>query len=106
MLQRANARAVEQQTEKLRQKSAERAATERRQELYRVADEVLGGISDLLREQVMDNAPAAQPYTSEGVRGWSLNDGALSIGRIKTAKGPAEANLPFEIIAYTTVSVV
>ena len=105
-LQQANARVVDHQTEQLRQQSADRAAAERRQELYGVADQALGGISDLLGEQVMDNAPAAQSYTSEEVRGWSLNDVTLRIGLIKTAKGPAEVNLPFEVIAYTTVSVV
>ena len=106
LLQQANARAVEQQTEELRQQSAERAAAERRQELYGVANQALGGISDFLGEQVMDNAPAAQSYTSEEVRGWSLNDVSLRIGLIKKAKDPAEVNLPFEVIAYATVSVV
>ena len=105
-LQQANALAVEQQTEQFRRQSADQAAAVRRKELYGVAGQALDGIWDLLGEQVTDNAPAAQAYTGGVKRGWSLNEAHLSVDTIKMAKSPAEASIPFEVIAYTTVSVV
>ena len=105
-LQQANARAVEQQTERLRRQSAEQVAAVRRKELCGVAGQALDGIWDLLGEQVMNNAPAAQAYTGAAKRGWSLNEANLRVDPIKMAKGPTEASMPFEVIAYTTVSVV
>ena len=106
LLQQANARVVEQQTEQLRQQSAERSDAARRQELSSVADLALDGIFDLLDEQVMDNAPAAQAHVGDVRREWSLNEVTLRVELIKLAKGPAEATMPFEVIAYATISVV
>ena len=106
MLQQANARAVEQQTEELRQQSAARADEARRQELREAADQSLESILNLLGDEITDNAPAAQAFTGAAKRGWSLNDATLRVDPTKVAKGPAETNMPFEVIAYTTVSVV
>ena len=106
LLQQANARVVEQQTEQLRQQSAERAAAALRQELCGVAHQALDGILDLLDEQVIDNAPAVQVFTGASKRGWTLNEVTLRVDPVKMAKGPAEANMPFEVIAYTAVRVV
>ena len=106
LLQQANARVVEHQTEQLRQQSAERSAAARRQELFGVATLALDGILDLLDEQVMDNAPAAQAHVGDVRREWSLSEVTLRVDLIKLAKGPAEVTIPFEVIAHATISVV
>ena len=106
LLQQANARAVEQQTEQLRQQSAAQADAVRRKELCRVAEQALEGLLDLLGEEVADNAPAAQAYNDASKRGWSLNEADLRFDSVKRVEDPTEANMPFGVIAYTSVRVV
>ena len=106
LLQQANARVVEQRTEELRQQSAARADEARRQELHKASDQSLENILNLLGEEITDNASAAQAFAGAAKREWSLRDVTLSVGSTKVAKGPAETHLPFEVIAYTTISVV
>ena len=105
LLQQANARVVEQQTEELRQQSAARADEARRQELGAAAGQSLENILNLLGEEIADNASSAQAFADVANRGWTLNGVALSVEPVKVAKGPSEVNMPFEVIAYATIGV-
>ena len=111
-LQRANARNVEQMAEASRQRSAAQTEAERRGELYTLAEEVLDGVLVLMDRQIKDNAPSARilPGMSRAPHGpsfkrWELKDAAIWVDFPKAMEAGRDQNLPFEVIAYTTIRV-
>ena len=104
LLQQANIIAVEVQTEHQRQLSAARVESERREQLLETAEQELEGILGLVGEEIMTNAPAVQAQPNRNGKSWHLNVARLLIEHTKKVDAEAEKRLPFEVIAYTTIT--
>ena len=105
LLQQANARSVEQQAEQLSQLSATRSEEERRITLFKVADQALDDILDLLHEQIEVNAENAKVYKGDARKEWVLNDAVLRVETNKLANHSAQDALPFPVIAHSTIGI-
>ena len=105
LLQQANARAVDSQTEQDRELSAARVESERRGELLEAAEQVMEAILGLFDEEIMANAPTAQAQPGPNRRAWNLNDAGLLVEHTKKVESPSDAAMPFEVIGYATIRV-
>ena len=112
LLQQANALNVERLAEASRQRSAAQAEADRRGELYTVAEQVLDGVLTLVDREIKDNAPSIQipPGISRAPHGpsfkrWELNDAAIWVDFPKATEAGRDQDLPFEVIACTTINV-
>lgn len=103
-LQEANTLVVQHRAEAERQRSVAQEAAERQIELRKVADQSLERILGLLRRQIVDNAPSVQESYLPAGREWMLRAGILRINIVQTAKNSG-FGLPFEVVAYTDISV-
>ena len=104
-LQRANAIAIDRQAEEARQESLAQVELERRLELRNSAEQSLGNTIALLHQQIMANASEVQISSRSALRVWSLNDATMRVDNFKTAQGQEDGHLPFDVIAYTTISI-
>ena len=103
-MQQANALNVE--------RLAEADRRDRRGELYTVAEQVLDGVLTLVDREIKDNAPSIQipPGISRAPHGpsfkrWELNDAAIWVDFPKATEAGRDQDLPFEVIACTTINV-
>ena len=105
-LQQANAVAVERQAEEARQKSIAQVEAERRRNLADAADHSLDNIGALLNQSIVDNASGIQLLSQGKTRIWSLNDAKIQVSAPASATQGTDKHLPFDVIAYTDISVV
>lgn len=105
-LQQANAVAVERQAEEARQQSIARVEAERRRNLADASDHSLDNIGALLNQSIVDNAPGVQLLHQGRARIWSLNDAKIQLSAPASATQETGRHLPFDVIAYTDISVV
>ena len=108
-LQQVNVLAVQQQAEVARHQSVTQAIAERREELYKVADQSLKRIVASLHDQVVTDAAASNPHYGRSSN-WScaLNGVEFGVDSIRMAQmQPNEVlyGASFEVIAYTSVAV-
>ncbi len=103
-LQEANSLVVRRRAEAERQRSVAQEAAERKLELRKAADQSLERILDLLHRQIVDNAPSVQESYLPIGREWALNASNLRVNIVRTAEYSG-FGLPFEVIAYTDISV-
>lgn len=108
-LQEAQQRIVVEQSRELATASAASTEKARRAALYEVAGQSLRAISAQLRQEVLDNAPAATPDPRSGAEDWALRLGPASLG-MDLAKPVSMANFgrwqpPFDVIASAAVGV-
>ena len=103
-LQEADALVVRRKAEAERQRSIEQVESERRLDLRKAADHALERITGLLHRQIVDNASSVQKSHLPTGREWRLNAGTLRMNFVQTAKYSG-FGLPFEVIAYTDISV-
>ena len=104
LLQQANSLAVEHQTEYQRQLSAARVESERRRQLLEAAEQELEGILGLFDEEIKTNASAVRAEPGRNRRAWHLNAARLLVEHTKKVDAESEKRLPFEVIAYTIVT--
>ena len=107
LLQQANAIAVQRQAEAVRQESVARSEAERRQELFRDANQSLLHVVGLLSEQISSNAPSSEQSDSNQLWSWVLNEAKLSVAQAQMVNHDDKADLigpPFDIIAYTYIN--
>ena len=105
-LQQANAVAVERQAEEGRQQSIAQVEAERRKNLADAADHSLDNISALLNQSIVDNASGVQLLSRGKARIWSLNDVEIQVSAPASVTQETDQHLPFEVIAYTDISVI
>lgn len=105
-LQQANALAVARQAEQNRQESIARVEAERRQGLVSAGEQSLDNILALLHQHIMANASEVQASPARSApRTWALNDVTLQIDRSEPAPEKANGGIPFEVVAYSEISV-
>ena len=104
-LQRANALAVDRQAEEARRESLARAESERRRELHNAAEQSLGNTIALLHQRIMANASEVEISSRSAMKAWSLSDATMRVERSKSAEGQEDSHLPFDLIAYTAISI-
>ena len=104
LLQQANTLAVEHQTEQQRQLSAARVESERRGQLLEAAEQELEGIFGLFDEEIKTNASAVRAEPGRDRRAWYLNAARLLVEHTKRVDAESEKRLPFEVIAYTIIT--
>ena len=104
VLQQANTLAVEIQTEYQRRQSAARIESERRGRLLEAAEKEMTGILDLIDEEIMVNAPTVQIHPNRNGKAWHLNAARLQVEHTKKMDIEPKVQLPFEVIAHTTIS--
>ena len=104
LLQQANTHAVELQTEHQRQLSAASVESERRGRLLEASEQGLKGVLGLIGEEIRANAPAVQTQPSRNGKAWHLNAARLLVEHTKKVDAESEKRLPFEVIAYTTIT--
>ena len=104
LLQQANSLSVELQTEHQRQLSAARVESERRGRLLEGAEQVLEVVLGLFDEEIMAYAPTAQAQPNRNGKAWRLNAARLLVKHTKKMDAESENRMPFEVIAYTTIT--
>ena len=104
-LQMAEALAVQRNAEVQRQLSADQVAAKRQVELQEVANESLNRILASLNRRILDNAPSTRATNPSRPRILSLNDAILRVADVLNSPKGGTPKLPFEVIAYTTITV-
>ena len=103
-LQEADTLAVERKAEEARKQSAAQSEAERRRELCQAADRSLERILTMLDQEIRSNAPSAQAATGPLMGMWSLNAATLRVERTIAVGLSSYEGMPFETMAYTTIS--
>jgi serine/threonine-protein kinase len=107
-LQEVSQKIVAEQSKALASASAATSEKERREALFKTADESLKAIGDQLRQAILDNGPAT-PDPRSTHAGWALRLGDTTIGmdpatRVALGKfGPWQP--PFDLIASSIISI-
>lgn len=109
-LQAVNKAVVEKLSEEAAKKSAQQSREEIRRELFRAAEQSFNRILEVLRERILEAAPAAVDSTTAapGLQ-MHLGNGTIIIDPIQMAIAECLAAYdyepPFDVIAYTAIAV-
>lgn len=107
-LQEVNKAVIQRQGEEAARSSAEQSQGEVRRDLLRAAEQGLKRIVGVLRDRVLEAAPATNVSMNRGLV-FHLGDGALIVDPVEMAPAgclvPPGYERPFDVIAYTAIAV-